>query len=72
MSVQRLKLHITLYPLPDGMHIATCAEIPMCQILRQSREHAFTDAKIYIKRFLAERAAEGRPFELPDIREVEF
>lgn len=72
MSDQPLKLHITLYPMPDGMHVATCAEIPMCQILRQTKAHAFTDAKIFIKKFLDERKAEGRPFELPEIHEVTF
>ncbi|MDQ0189603.1 hypothetical protein JI721_08975 [Alicyclobacillus cycloheptanicus] len=72
MAEQKLELHITLYPMPDGMYLATCAEIPPCQILRQNKEHAFTDARKFIKQFLEEREREGRPFTLPEIRTVQF
>ena len=73
MSEQKtFQLHITLYPMPDGMYVATCAEVPSCQVLRQNKEHAYTDARKYVMQFLREREAEGRPFEVPEIREVEF
>lgn len=66
------RLHISLYEMPDGMYVASCAEVPSCRILRQNKEHAFTDARKYVLAFLREREAEGRPFEVPEIREVEF
>lgn len=72
MSEDKLTLHITLYPMPDGMYVATCAEIPACQILRQNKEHAFTDARKFIKQFLDERAREGRPFTMPEIRAIQI
>ncbi len=71
-SSGRLALHISLYEMPDGMYVASCAEVPHCRILRQNKEHAFQDAKRYIRKFLQEREAEGRPFQLPDTRVVEF
>lgn len=66
-----MKLHISVFKLPDGMHVATCAEIPMCQVLRQNETHAITDVKALVLRFLKERAAEGKPF-VPDLREIEI
>lgn len=68
----KLALHISLYEMPDGMYVASCAEVPHCRILRQNKEHAFQDAKRYIRQFLQEREEQGRPFELPDTRVVEF
>lgn len=65
-------VHISLYQMPDGMYVASCGEIPHCRVLRQNKEHAFQDAKRYIRQFLMERAAEGRPFELPETRTVTF
>ncbi|WAH37278.1 hypothetical protein [Alicyclobacillus dauci] len=65
-----MKLHISIFQLPDGMHVATCAEIPMCQVLRQNKGHAIQDVKKMVQQFLAERAAEGRTFE-PELREFE-
>lgn len=65
-----MELHVTLYELPDGMFLATCAEIPPCQVLRANKDHAFTDARRFIKQFLDERTASGRPFTLPEIRTV--
>lgn len=67
---EALELHITLYEMPDGMYLATCAEVPPCQILRGNKDHAFTDARRFIKQFLDERAASGRPFTIPEIRTV--
>lgn len=66
------RLHITLYEMPDGMYVATCAEVPSCRILRQNKEHAFTEARRYVMQFLRERETEGRPFTYPEVREVEF
>ncbi|MCL6454511.1 MAG: hypothetical protein K6T78_12960 [Alicyclobacillus sp.] len=71
-QVKTWHLHISLYEMPDGMWVASCAEVPHCRILRQNREHAFTDARKYVLQFLREREAEGRPFEVPEVREVEF
>lgn len=71
-GMEPLDLHITLYPMPDGMFLATCAEIPPCQVLRGNKDHAFTDARLFIKRFLEERAASGNPFMIPEIRTVRF
>lgn len=65
-----MKLHISVFQLPDGMHIATCAEIPMCQVLRQNKGHAIQDVKQKVKQFLNERTAQGRSFE-PELREFE-
>lgn len=65
-----MRLHISVFQLPDGMHIATCAEIPMCQVLRQNKGHAISDVKQLVKKFLAERQADGRPF-VPELREFE-
>ncbi|MCF8566445.1 hypothetical protein LLE49_17115 [Alicyclobacillus tolerans] len=67
-----MKMHISLYEMPDGMYVASCAEVPSCRVLRQNKEHAFQDAKRYIRQFLQEREAEGRPFTLPEMREVDF
>ncbi|MCL6443314.1 MAG: hypothetical protein K6T83_07650 [Alicyclobacillus sp.] len=67
-----MKFHISLYQMPDGMYVASCGEVPMCRVLRQNKEHAFQDAKRFIRQFLEEREAEGRPFELPETREVEL
>lgn len=72
MERDTLKLHITLYQMPDGMWLATCGEVPSCQILRGNKEHAFVDARKHILTFLQEREDEGRPFAVPEIREVEF
>lgn len=72
MSGKSWNLHISLYEMSDGMYVASCAEIPSCRILRQSKEHAYQDAKKYVLQFLREREAEGRPFTLPEIREVDF
>jgi hypothetical protein len=66
-----LKLHISIFQMPDGMHVATCAEIPMCQVLRHNKGHAMTDCKRMAARFLAEREREGRPF-VPQIAEVDI
>lgn len=66
------RLHFSLYEMPDGMYVVSCAEVPSCRILRQNKEHAFTDARKYVLQFLREREAEGRPFTIPEIREVEF
>lgn len=71
-ETKALRLQIVLYEMPDGMYVATCAEVPSCRILRQNKEHAFTDARKYVMQFLREREAEGRPFNLPEIREVDF
>lgn len=71
-ELRKLTLHITLYELPDGMYVATCAEIPACRALRQNKEHAFQEARRQIRQFLQEREAEGRPFSMPEIRQVEF
>ncbi|GEO26388.1 hypothetical protein AAC03nite_21730 [Alicyclobacillus acidoterrestris] len=65
-----MKLHISIFQLPDGMHIATCAEIPMCQVLRQNKGHAIQDVKKMVRKFLEERAEQGRPF-VPELREFE-
>lgn len=67
-----VRLHISLYEMPDGMYVASCAEVPSCRILRQNKEHAFTDARTYILQFIREREAEGRAFTLPEIRAVDF
>lgn len=67
-----IRLHISLYEMPDGMYVASCAEVPHCRVLRQNKEHAFQDAKKYILQFLRERKAEGRPFTVPDTRAVDF
>lgn len=66
-----MKLHISLFQLPDGMYVATCAEIPMCQVLRQNKGHAIQDVKKLVAKLLAERQAENRPFE-PELREFEI
>ncbi|WAH42163.1 hypothetical protein NZD89_01200 [Alicyclobacillus fastidiosus] len=65
-----MKLHISLFQLPDGMYVATCAEIPMCQVLRQNKGHAIQDVKKMVQKFLQERAENGRPF-IPELREFE-
>ncbi|GMA57202.1 hypothetical protein C7445_10765 [Alicyclobacillus sacchari] len=65
-----MKLHISLFQLPDGMYVATCAEIPMCQVLRKNKGHAMQDVKKLIRRFLEERRAENRPF-VPELHEFE-
>jgi predicted RNase H-like HicB family nuclease len=67
-----IRLHIGLYEMPDGMYVASCAEVPHCRILRQNKEHAFQDAKRYILQFLKERQAEGRPFTPLELRAVDF
>jgi len=72
VTTQNLTLHISLFELPDGMVLASCAEIPMCHILRQNKEHAFQDAKKFVLQFLRERKEEGRPFTTTEIRAVEF
>lgn len=66
-----MKLHISLFQLPDGMYVATCAEAPMCQVLRHNKEHAYQDVKKMVKQFLYDRDQEGRTF-IPELREVEF
>ncbi|MDP9729257.1 hypothetical protein ACOJUR_01680 [Alicyclobacillus tolerans] len=66
-----MKLHISIFEMPDGMILATCAEIPMCRVLRQNKGHAITDCKRLIQQFLREREAEGRPF-VPEMREIEI
>lgn len=66
-----MKLHISLYQMPDGMYVATCAEIPMCRVLRHNKEHAFQDVKQMTLQFLKELKAEGRNM-TPELREVEF
>ena len=71
VEVVILKLHISLYQMPDGMYVATCAEVPMCRVLRQNKEHAFQDTKKMVREFLKARAEEGRSF-VPELREVEF
>jgi hypothetical protein len=65
-----MKLHISLYQMPDGMYLATCAEIPMCRVLRHTKEHAYQDARKLARQFLLERQAEGREF-TPELREFE-
>lgn len=72
LEQKSFQLHISLYEMPDGMYIASCAEVPSCKILRSNKEHAFTEARSYVLQFLREREAEGRPFTLPEIREVTF
>lgn len=72
MSEKSWRLHISLYEMSDGMFVASCAEVPACRILRQNKEHAYQDAKKYVLQFLREREQEGRPFVIPEIREVEF
>lgn len=72
LEQKSFQLHISLYEMPDGMYIASCAEVPSCKILRNNKEHAFTEARSYVLQFLREREAEGRPFTLPEIREVTF
>ncbi|ACV57154.1 hypothetical protein [Alicyclobacillus acidocaldarius] len=67
-----VKLHISTFQMPDGMYIATCAEIPMCRALRQNKGHAVQDVKQQIRRFLAERQAENRPFEPEPLLEIEI
>ncbi|MFD1673552.1 hypothetical protein [Alicyclobacillus fodiniaquatilis] len=66
-----MKLHISIFQLPDGMHVATCAEIPMCQVLRQNKGHAIQDVKKMVRQFLEERAAQGKPF-VPEIGAFEI
>lgn len=66
-----VKLHISLYQMPDGMYVATCAEIPMCRVLRHNKEHAFQDVKQMALQFLRERKDEGRTF-APEMRELDF
>lgn len=44
----------------------------MCRALRQNKGHAVQDVKQQIRRFLAERQAENRPFEPEPLLEIEI